>query len=590
MRGLAHASDYAWNYTTTNQCGLDKSKKFPIGRGVGGGAAINGMFWTRPDAQDFNAWSTLNGGVDWNWDDVNSYISKAENIVPPKPENQAAFRIVNEDSFHGHEGPLKVGWSDHIYKVTENWIPTFEALGVKSIDIAGGNNHGAAIIPSTLNSETGHRSCSRSQYLKDGTTNLVILTGQHVTRILFDESKSEALVATGVEFQEAPDATPYSVWAKKEVIVSSGAVGSPKVLQLSGIGPKNVLEPLGIPTKVDLPVGYNFQDHVMVLVEYGAVEGTETWAPLCTNPDAQEAALAEWQQTGKGPLTYINEATAYINLPDTGATIDVNIEDVLNAHGDLPATVRAGYAAQYEIMKSWLAEKTQLETIMNLWGSQTTSIKFESAVQHPWARGSVFVSSANPFDMPHINPNYLGVDVDVQLITAGVNFVRKMANTAPFGDVLTDELSPGPASADLNMWLRENCGSEYHPVGSCPMLPQDKGGVVDTKLIVYGTKNVRVIDASVAPLQVSAHTMGPAYGIAEKGADLIKAAYVVKPVEPPVTNTTTSSRPPMTSTSITKATTAATDAVQTSAKAQSAASSLALSWLAVAIAALPLLV
>lgn len=602
MRGIAYGSDYGWNYTTTAQCGLEGEagmKNFPLGRGLGGGSAVNGMFWTRPDARDFNAWADLNGGESWNWDDLNNYIKKAENIVPPKAENQEQFHIVNDDNAHGHDGPLKVGWSDYIYGVTANWIPTFEALGLKAIDLAGGDNHGAAIIPSTLDSEAGTRSCPRNKYIGEDKQNLVLLTGQHVTKLIFDEAATDSLVATGVEFASAMNEAPASVKAKKEVIVTAGAVGSPKVLQLSGIGPKSVLEPLGITTKVDLPVGYNFQDHVMVLVEYNAVEGTETWNPLCMSQEMQEQELAIWQETKKGKLTYINEATSYLTLADAGATIEVNIDDVLNAHGELPESVKAGYKAQYEIMQGWLQEKTQLECIMNIWGSEVSSIKFEAAVQHPWSRGSVFVSSANPWDMPKINPNYLGVNTDSKLLQAGIEFVRKMANTAPFGDVLTDELSPGLNNEDLGAWMRQNCGSEYHPIGTCPMLPQDKGGVVDTNLLVYGTKNVRVIDSSVVPIQVSAHTMGPTYGVAEKGADVIKAAYAnaaadsttatdakatgsASKATPDAKATGTSSTADKEDKDSTKAGTGA-DAD----KAESAASPLAASWVAVALVVLP---
>lgn len=597
MRGIAYGSEYGWNYTTTDE------KNFPLGRGLGGGSAVNGMFWTRPDARDFDAWAALNGGDSWNWEDLNSYIKKAENIVPPKAENQEQFHIVNDDGAHGHDGPLKVGWSDYIYKVTENWIPTFEALGIKAIDLAGGDNHGAAIIPSTLDPEAGTRSCPRNKYIAEQPQNLVILTGQHVTQITFDEASKDSLFATGVEFAPAMNEAPAHVKAKKEVIVTAGAIGSPKVLQLSGIGPKSVLEPLGITTKLDLPVGYNFQDHVMVLVEYNAVEGTETWNPLCMNKEAQETELAAWRESKSGVLTYVNEATSYVKLSDTGKTVEVNIDDVINAHGDLPENVKAGYKAQYEIMQGWLQDKTQIETIMNIWGSQVSSIKFESAVQHPWSRGSVFVKSANPWDMPAINPNYLGVEADVQLLQAGVEFVRKMAGTAPFGDVLTDELSPGPDNTDLVAWMKTNCGSEYHPIGTCPMLPQDKGGVVDTNLLVYGTKNVRVVDSSVVPIQVSAHTMGPTYGVAEKGADVIKAAYAGN--DPALKDSTKPSASGVQSTAGSKATgTSSTadkadkedkDADSKTAsgadadKAESAASPLAVSWVAVALVVLPFL-
>lgn len=600
MRGIAYGSEYGWNYTTTNQCGLDAEsggrKNFPQGRGLGGGAAVNGLFWTRPDARDFNAIAQLNGGDSWNWDDLNHYIKKAEGISPPTDENKDKFKIVNDDGAHGHDGPLKVGWPDYIYDINKHWIPTFENLGLKAIDLASGSNHGAAIVPSTLDSSIGTRSSPRNKYIANPPQNLVVLTGQQVTKVLFDESSKDKLVATGVEFASSANEQPHQVKAKKEVILSGGAVGSPKILQLSGIGPKSVLEPLGISPKIDLPVGYNLQDHVMVLVEYNAVEGTETWNPLCMNREAQEEELAIWHETKKGKLTYINEATSYLTLADAGAKIEVNVDDVLNAHGDLPDNVKAGYKAQYEIMKGWLDEKTQLECIMNIWGSAVSSVKFEAAVQHPWSRGSVFVSSANPFDAPNIDPKYLSVEPDIKLMQAGIDFVRKMAKTKPFADVLTEEMDPGLDHEDTTAWMRQKCGTEFHPIGTCPMLPQDKGGVVDTNLLVYGTKNVRVIDSSVVPIQVSAHTMGPTYGVAEKGADVIKAIYSGTPVAS-ASNSTASGSASKSPDS--KATGSASSGDKDAAakpsapadgdKTASSASSLVASWFAIVLVALPFL-
>jgi len=227
-------------------------------------------------------------------------------------------------------------------------------------------------------------------------------------------------------------------------------------------------------------------------------------------------------------------------------------------------------------MKGWLqaADIPQLETIMNLWGGSSAGASIESAVQHPWSRGTVFISSASAFDMPKIDPNYLGLDADISILTSGINFVRKLVKAKPLGDALANEVSPGAdvTGDKLTTWMKGACGSEYHPIGSCSMLPRDMGGVVDTNLLVYGTANVRVIDASIAPLQVSAHTMAPAYGIAEKGADIIKAFYST-PADTTKNQTLTTGALP----SHTGGVTTTTSKAATTSKA-SAASTFVVSW------------
>jgi choline dehydrogenase-like flavoprotein len=278
-----------------------------------------------------------------------------------------------------------------------------------------------------------------------------------------------------------------------------------------------------------------------------------------------------------------------VSMKDLGSTLDVDVAALVSSLAtkyNLPESVQKGLTAQYNVMKGWLdSDVPQIESIMNLWGNSAEGFKFEAAVQHPWARGTVFISSGNAFDMPKIDPNYLGVDQDIALLTAGVEFVRKVAGTAPLHDAVTDEAAPGAASTgeELTKWMREACGSEYHPIGTCPMLPRDMGGVVDTNLRVYGTANVRVIDASVAPLQVSAHTMAPAYGIAEKGADLIKAFYSTPPT---VSNTTVSVGPMPSHTGSSTSTKPSTSVTP---KATSSAASMAVSWAAVvAVLAIPM--
>lgn len=213
-------------------------------------------------------------------------------------------------------------------------------------------------------------------------------------------------------------------------------------------------------------------------------------------------------------------AAAMANGLDIGATVAA-----LASKYNMPSTVQAGITEQYKIQQRWLTTDVgQLEYIMHLWGKSPNSLGIQVCLQHAFARGTMFISSPDPFAMPNIDPNYFGVDIDGQIMNAAVNWIRNFAKSPPMSNIMVNEAIPGANYTDdaLIGLLKTVASTEYHPLGSCAMLPQDKGGVVDTNLIVYGTANLRVVDASIMPLHQSAHLMAPTYGVAEKAADIIK--------------------------------------------------------------------
>ncbi|WOO79069.1 Glucose oxidase [Vanrija pseudolonga] len=554
MKGLTSTA-YGWNFTTVNQTDCSNlSKHWPLGRGLGGSAAVNGMFWGRASAQEYDSWAALNPGGEqtWNWAEVDKYIKKSENFVPPDAAQASEFHIPSNVSAHGQGGPIQIGHTQYIFPITSNWIPTWEALGFTAKDLAAGDTHGVTITPSTLNPVNQTRSDSLRGYIQAAPPrpNLVILTGQQGTKLLFNGTKDAKgnVAATGVQFQAAPGAPVYTVNVTQEVIVTSGTVGTPKILQLSGVGPANVLTPLGITPIIDLPVGYNLQDHVAFNLQFNTVPGVETWYNLATNATLQADALAIWQANHTGPLTYVNEATGCKcrhvladlcpNPPDITATdinavslgtIDINATvAVVTAKHGLPASVQKGLAAQYALQQQWLSTNVgQFEVILHLWGANAQNIVIQVAFQHAYTRGTSFIASTDPFAAPLIDPSYFGVDTDLALAQAGIAWVRKLAATQPLAGVLTGESTPGAnVTGDaLNTYIKSVAGTEFHPMGTCSMLPRDSGGVVDTNLVVYGTSNVRVLDSSIIPIEISAHLMATTYGIAEKGADIIKGQH-----------------------------------------------------------------
>ena len=220
-------------------------------------------------------------------------------------------------------------------------------------------------------------------------------------------------------------------------------------------------------------------------------------------------------------------ASAQSYADAVAAKLDQDVKDQTNWY-NLPDNVARGMRQQFEIMHGWLTGRIgQLEILFHLLGNNPNTLGIQCAIQHPWSRGTIMITSNDPFEYPAIDPHYFGVGYDIDIMTAGIDFARRLARTNPMAPHFLEENQPGSqyTGEGLYDYARNNAGTEYHPMGTCSMLPRDHGGVVDTNLMVYGAANLRVVDASVMPLQISAHLMASTYGIAEKAADIIKSRY-----------------------------------------------------------------
>lgn len=421
-------------------------------------------------------------------------------------------------------------------------------MGFKAKDLAAGNTHGVTITPSTIDAKTQSRSDART-YLQQDRPNLTVLTGHQVTKLLFNGTDANGTTVSGVQFMRYAGDDVKTATARKEVIVSAGSINSPKLLQLSGIGPADLLKKFNIDVVKDLPVGYNLQDHVSSTMNFNFNGDYETWSKLANDQGLQASALAEWQNQHTGLWTYINEAIGYVSGADiaggpSGASDFVkntktsDVIKTINDRHQYPASVRQGLQSQIDIQNRWFTQDIgQFEIILNAWGQNDKNIGFQVALQHPWSRGTVQIATNDPFAAPNIDPDYYGIDADLQMHAMAYDWVRQLAKAGPFGGIITDETRPASKGADQANFLRDQAGTEYHPLGTNAMMPEESGGVVDTELKVYGFKNLRVVDASIMPLHISAHLMAPTYGVAEKGADIIKQAHVYVPPPPPPTTT-----------------------------------------------------
>lgn len=413
-----------------------------------------------------------------------------------------------------------------------NWSSTLSNVGIPtSTDPYGGQNHGAFVALSAINPSNWTRSYSRSAYIDPlpPRSNLDIIANALVSKINFDTSNSDNVTANGVVYEVGSTSTTVSV--NKEVILAGGAVGSPHVLLLSGVGPTDVLSAAGVDTIVNLPgVGQHMMDHVSAGVSWTTT--AETAAKL-RDAGASDAAF----------LSYVNAAEAYVNITtlfgdETGQTWQQNVSNSLSQYSSslvpsTDSTVVEGYKAIYNAIANtfMLSELGHVEILLSAQGqkgSDSQTITIQAALQHPMSQGRLYITSSNASVAPTIDPQYFSHPFDVIAFREGLKLARKIGESEPISQYLTEETYPGSSVStddDWDAWLLNNFETEYHPSNTCVMLPKDKGGVVDPKLLVYGTSNVRIIDSSIVPIQFAAHLQIPVYGIAETGAEIVLAQY-----------------------------------------------------------------
>ncbi|KAG7449844.1 GMC oxidoreductase [Guyanagaster necrorhizus] len=531
--GLGGTS-YDWSFSTATQTNLnDRILTWSRGKILGGSGATNGMYYTRPNTIEMNAWAGYlesqdsAGSAKWGWDNFYSVMKSMETWTKPTDAAESVGNIQYDSSVHGTSGPLHSSYPAVELGLVGNWTETCLAAGIQTrTDPHGGENWGAFVSTSSINPTNWTRSYSRSAYIDPlpPRSNLAILPSATVTKIVWGSSDSNGLKATGVSWAASSSSTEQTVNANKEVILAAGVVGSPHIMLLSGVGPSSVLSSVGIDQKLDLPgVGQNVQDHV------GAGVSFATTADTLGSIYASNSTYSESTEF----LSLINNAIAYVNLTVLmGSGADTWIQTVKNDYNTstsyLPSTdstIVSGYETTFKTITEtyYASEDPQVEILLSLNSAGTVII--QAALQHPLSRGEITINSTSAFDSPVINPNYFAHWADRDILRAAYKLCRTIGGTAPLSNYLGTESSPGTnvdTDDEWNTWMNSNVHTDYHPIGSMSMLPKDQGGVVDTSLKVYGTSNVRVIDASVIPIEMSSHSGSISFAIGVQGAELIQ--------------------------------------------------------------------
>ncbi|KAK6536835.1 hypothetical protein TWF281_001045 [Arthrobotrys megalospora] len=538
--GLYTSPDYDWDFHTVPQSNVNnRIYSQPRGKVLGGSSAINFLFWTHPSQKDINNWGLL-GNANWTWNALKPYFKKSEQYVAPSP--QVASDLQTQyivPGSHGNSGPVKTGFPDWYSELAEAWPRTFANRGLA---INGDPKDGLALggYTNLLNLDlSGHtRSYAATAYYAPnaGRPNLHLFTGSLVKKVV-TASVGGQITATGIQFIK--NGTTTTLTATKEVIVSAGTYGSPHILELSGIGKPSLLTQYGIPVVVNNPnVGENLQDHVYVPIGFEVNPGIFTLDSF-RDGDVFLAAYQEYLANRTGPISVAGSSSALLSLRQIagnnyvpplaastsssalglGAQHALQIQDLFTEAVAQELTIGAGITPIWQ------------NNTKKLFGNEIPTGNFFSllgVLEHPFSRGSSHIKSSDPAVYPAIDPKYLSHPLDIELLSKIVLHQQTIARTPPLSDLLKGNgtvYQPGYheiTPANVKSWIKAALQSEFHPSGTCSMLPRIKGGVVDERFKVYGVKKLRVVDASVFPLLSRANIQSLVYAVAERAADFIK--------------------------------------------------------------------
>jgi len=451
---------YNWGFQTEPEPAMNGRRIYwPRGRGLGGSSSINGLIYVRGQPEDYDRWAAL-GNAGWSWQEVLPYFEKSRMSVS------------------------EIGAK---HELIEAFIRAAGELGVPaSGDFNSGHQEGAGYY--RLFTRAGFRSSSATAYLRlaEKRESLRVETDCHATRILFNGKRAVGVQTPKGEFKAA-----------REVILCAGAIQSPQLLQLSGIGPAALLRRFGIPVVHELPgVGENLQDHLQLRVMYKCTKRITTNDDLASLWGKLRIGL-QWLLKRQGPLAIgINQGALFTRALPESKTPDVQFH---------VATLSADLAGAKP----------------HPWPGFTLSV----CQLRPESRGTVRIRSADPLEAPAMQPNYLSAELDRRCAVAGIKLARSLAATASLRPYVESEYKPGPTARtddELLDFARNYGATIFHPSGTCKM-GSDPGAVVDAQLRVRGVEGLRVVDCSIMPTLVSGNTHAPVVMIAEKAAALLCA-------------------------------------------------------------------
>jgi choline dehydrogenase len=462
-----------WSYFTEPQVQLHNRKLFwPRGKVLGGSSSINAMIYIRGNRYDYDHWREL-GNAGWSYADVLPYFKKSEN------------QERGSDSYHGSGGPLSVSNLRQPNPMSHAFVEAGVEFGLeRNADFNGAQQEGVGLYQVTQQNATRHSTATAFLKPVRSRPNLTVVTHAYATHLLFEKDQ-----AVGVAYLHKGQTIQARV--TREVLLCGGAINSPQLLLLSGIGPSQHLREMGIKVKADLPgVGQNLQDHLTIPVVF---KSSQT---ISLDDVENLSNLAKYLLYKRGPFTS--------NIAEAGGFVKMKV-------GAPAPDLQFHFVPAFSINHGMTRPEGNGFTI-------------GPTLVLPQSKGFIALRSGNPLALPVIEPRYLTEVADMEILVEGIKLARQLGHSRAFADFRDVEMLPGPqATTDeaLREHVRNVVETLYHPVGTCKM-GHDSLAVVDDELKVHGVTGLRVIDASVMPSIVNGNTNAPTIMIAEKAADLIK--------------------------------------------------------------------
>ncbi|KAL4901980.1 hypothetical protein BDW74DRAFT_187000 [Aspergillus multicolor] len=507
----------------------------PRGRTLGGSSAINLGMVIYPSKKDVDSWEEL-GNSGWNWASLSEYLRKSETYTPPSPaiRDELSLGYINE-TLQGGDGPIQISFGEGPYPAfSAAWPKVFENLNHQLTgDPISGVAKGAFCNPATINPKDKSRSHAGVAYYNDEIAkrpNLRVLTEATVEKIVLKKGVDGSVVATGVQFTPE-DGVRRIVSAANEVVLSAGAVKTPQLLELSVL--------------IDNPnVGENLQEHGFVPFSWEVADGQQT-AEALRDPAVAKVAMDAWQQhSGAGPLGLCPLSSAYMTLPSLQ---DGELSGLLKQYlEDHQYPTRPGRESQYRILRQILEDDSEPSAQYTLAPFQITPekgpspkgifgmtepgsfVSIVSVLNRPFSRGHVHLTSNDPYAPPLFDPKFFSHPLDLELHARHTQWLETLASTEPMASLIKKDgrrLHSEKRVDDLDTareLTRDRIVAHYHVTGTTAMAPRESGGVVDSRLRVYGTKNLRVVDAGIMPLIPRGNIQAIVFALAEKAADLVK--------------------------------------------------------------------
>lgn len=471
----------SWHYETVPQAGLNGRRGFqPRGKALGGSSAINAMVYARGHPRDYDNWAAM-GNTGWSYDDVLPYFKKSE-----------ANAIHRESSFHGVDGPLSVTNLRSPSPLNEVFLKACQSRGIPyNPDPNGADHDGCYRVQVTQKDGERHSAAAAFIHPNLDRTNLDVRTDAHINRVLFDQRR-----AAGVEYRR--DDRLGSVRARREVVVSAGAFGTPQILMASGLGPGAHLKRFGIAPVLDVPgVGQNLQDHISALLIYRARIPDHTIGISTTGVARLLKAAWEWRRHRTGLMTScVAESGVYYRTSPDVEVSDMEMELIVGIADDHGRKQHLGHGYSAHLL-----------------------------LARPKSTGEVRLASPDTRVPPLIDPRYFSHPYDMETLVKGTQIALDIMNSAEFDPYRKDMLIRYDRDdpQQIEETLRDHADTEYHPCGTCRMGPDgDPMAVVDPELRVRGIDGLRIADASVIPRVTSNNIQAPVVMIGEKCADLIR--------------------------------------------------------------------